>query len=180
VHIIPTFLGKGTSQGLCPWYPQDSLHCAHGTHTHAAIYAPARQGEARWLESGTDRTLDEAVFRWSAAQERPRRPQGPGQGFAGDVQRTLDDLNVSGAARDKADRAVRDHQDMTRRFDELLRAGAGHAVEDALSEEDFRVLRPHWIALARAASRGRAPPDLNVRIEQLQKELDDLRKKLPK
>jgi hypothetical protein len=56
-------------------------------------------------------------------------PKGPAKGFAGDVQRTLDDLNVSGAARDKADRAVRDHQDMTRCFDDLLRAGAGHAVE---------------------------------------------------
>src|SRR5262249_35501749 len=51
-------------------------------------------------------------------------PKGKGaaKGFAGDVQRVLDDLNVTGSSRDKADRVLRAHQDKTRRFEELTRA----------------------------------------------------------
>ena len=107
-------------------------------------------------------------------------PKGPAKGFANDVQRTLDDLNVTGAARDKADRAVRAHQDKTRRFDELLRAELMLQMKDALNEEDFRVLKTALDRPGPGGFKGPRPPDLNVRIEQLQKELDELRKKLPK
>src|SRR5262249_5544150 len=44
-------------------------------------------------------------------------PKGAPKGAAGEVQRTLDELNVTGPARDKADRALRAHQDKMRRFE---------------------------------------------------------------
>jgi Ca2+-binding EF-hand superfamily protein len=69
---------------------------------------------------------------------------GKGKGAAAEVQRTLDELNVSGSARDKADRAIRAHQDKVRRFEELARA------------------------------------ELLMQIDQLQKELEELRRKVQK
>ncbi len=103
------------------------------------------------------------------------------KGAAGEVQRTLDELNVSGAARDKADRALRAHQDKVRRFEELVRAELIMQMKDALNEEDYRVLKS---ALDRPAGppNGKGPRqvDLGVRIDQLQKDLDELRRKVQK
>jgi hypothetical protein len=106
---------------------------------------------------------------------------GPFRGAANDVQRTLDDLNVSGPVRDKADRALRAHQDKIRRFEELARAELIMQMKDVLNEEDYRVFKS---ALDRPAGppggRGPRPLDLNTRIEQVQKDLEDMRRKVQK
>jgi hypothetical protein len=121
-------------------------------------------------------------------------PKGPGpkgfgpkggafKGAAGEVQRTLDDLNVTGTTRDKADRALRAHQDKMRRLEELARSELILQMKEVLNEEDYRVLKS---ALDRAPGpppfKGPPPPtpDLNARIDRLQKELEELRGKLPK
>jgi hypothetical protein len=93
-----------------------------------------------------------------------------------EVQRTLDDMDINAKARDKADRLVRAHQDKVRRFEELTRAELVLQMKEVLSEEDYRVFKS---ALDRAPPfGGPKTPDWNRRIEQLQKELDELRGKL--
>jgi hypothetical protein len=109
--------------------------------------------------------------------------KGPFKGPVGEVQRTLDDLNVTGPARDKADRVLRAQQEKLRRFEELIRAELLVQMKELLSDEDYRLLttavdRPN----GPPGFKGPRPSDLNVnaRVEQLQKELDELRRKLAK
>jgi hypothetical protein len=102
------------------------------------------------------------------------------KGAVGEAQRTLDDLNITGSTRDKADRALRLQQDKLRRFEELTRAELMLQMKDVLNEEDYRLFKT---ALDRPGGppgfKGpRTPPDLRGRIDQLQKELDELRGKL--
>jgi hypothetical protein len=112
-------------------------------------------------------------------------PKGPGPKGGprggGEVQRTLDELNLSGGARDKAQAVARSHQDKLRRFEDLARAEVILLMKDALNEEDYRIFKS---ALERRpAPKGFGGPkqaDLHRRIEQLQQELDELRRKLPK
>jgi hypothetical protein len=103
------------------------------------------------------------------------------KGAAAEVQRTLDDLKVNESTRDKANRALRAHQDKVRRFEELSRAELMLQMKDILTEEDYRTLKS---ALDRPAGppafKGPRPTDLKGRIDQLQKELEELRSKLPK
>jgi hypothetical protein len=103
------------------------------------------------------------------------------KGPAGEVQRTLDELNVNGPTREKADRVLRAHQDKIRRFDEVARAELIVQMKDVLNEEDYRVFKS---ALDRPfgppGGKGPRPVDLNTRIDQLQKELDELRRKVQK
>lgn len=103
-------------------------------------------------------------------------PKGALKGPAAEVQRTLDDLNVTGPARDKADRALRAHQDKMRQFEELWLSELFSQMKDTLNEEDYRSLKS---ALDRPPFKG-PRPDVSSRIDQIQKELDDLRRKLPK
>jgi hypothetical protein len=119
----------------------------------------------------------------------PKGPPGKGpgpkggafKGPVGEVQRTLDEMNVTGATREKADRLLRTQQDKLRRFEELQRAEIVMQMKDVLEDEDYRVLKA---ALDRPpgppAFKGPRSPDLNARIDQLQKELETLRGKLPK
>jgi EF hand len=130
----------------------------------------------------------------------PKGPPGKGglKGIAADAQRTLDDLNVTGDARDKADRVLKTHQDKVRRFEDVARAELILEMKDVLSEDDYRAFKT---ALNLPPGKGppggkgfdgkgfgkgpfgKGPPppeDINSRIDQLQKDLDDLRKKLPK
>ena len=110
-------------------------------------------------------------------------PKGAFKGPVGEVQRTLDDLNVTGSARDKADRVLRAQQEKLRRFEELMRADLLAQMKELLSDEDYRLLTT---AVDRPAGppgfKGPRPSDLNMnaRIDQLQKELDELRRKLVK
>jgi hypothetical protein len=114
-------------------------------------------------------------------------PKGGPKGPAGEAQRTLDELNITGETRDKADRVLRATQDKIRRFDELSRAELILQMKDILNEEDYRIFK---LAMdnppgpkGKGKGKGPRPPgpqDLNGRIDQLQKELDELRRKLPK
>jgi hypothetical protein len=117
-----------------------------------------------------------------APPKGPKGPKGgPFKGPAGEAQRTLDDLNVTGATREKVDRALRAQQDKMRRFEELTRAELMLTMKDVLNEEDYRVFKS---ALDRPpgpfGGRGAPPRDVRAGIDRLQKELDELRAKLPK
>jgi hypothetical protein len=106
-------------------------------------------------------------------------PKGPLKGAAAEAQRTLDDLNVTGSARDKAERALRAQQDKMRRYEELTRAELIVQMKEALNEEDFKAFKT-------ALERPPGPPgfkgprllDVNTRIEQVQKDVEDMRRKL--
>jgi hypothetical protein len=107
-------------------------------------------------------------------------PKGGPRG-GGDVQRTLDELNLSGSTRDRAQALARAHQDKLRRLEELARAEVIMRMQNVLNEEDYRIFKS---ALQRQpGGKGFGGPkqvDLNRRIDQLQKELEELRGKLPK
>jgi hypothetical protein len=107
---------------------------------------------------------------------------GPGKGPGAEIQRTLDELSINGPARDSANRLLRAHQDKVRRFEELSRSELILQLKDVLNEEDYRVLKSALDRPIGPASGFKGPRQENVngRIEQLQRELDDLRKKLAK
>jgi EF hand len=107
-------------------------------------------------------------------------------GFKGaEVRKALDELDLRGATRDKADGFVRAYQDKLKKFEEVSRAELAMQMKEILSEADYRSFK---------ASLDRPPPpkgfkgpngppppppgDLTSRIDQLQKELDDLRRKV--
>src|SRR6516162_601026 len=108
-------------------------------------------------------------------------PKGGGFKGGGEIQRALDDLAISGKTRDNADRLLRAHLDKLRRLEEASRAELVLQMKDVLNEEDYRAFKA-------ALDRAPGPPrfgdpktqDLNRRVDQLQKELDDLRRKLAK
>jgi hypothetical protein len=108
-------------------------------------------------------------------------PKGGGFKGGGEIQRTLDDLPITGKTRDNADRLLRAHQGKLRRLEELSRAELAMQMRDVLNEEDYRTFKA---ALDRAPGGqrfgGPKTPDLNRRIDELQKELEDLRGKLAK
>jgi hypothetical protein len=109
-------------------------------------------------------------------------PKGPAfRAPALEIQRTLDDLEVSGMARAKADRALRLHQEKIRRFQELSRAELILQMKDILNEEDYKAFKTALDRpLGPPRAKGPLTANLNARIKQLQKELDELRHKLPK
>jgi len=110
-------------------------------------------------------------------------PGGPGapKGPAGDARRTLDDLDLAGATREKVDRVLRAAQEKQRRFDEVTRAAILLEMKDILKADDYRVLQD---AISRPPG---APPfeqgpslaGIGIRVDRLQKDLDDFRRKLP-
>jgi hypothetical protein len=116
---------------------------------------------------------------------RPKKGFAKGAPFrnaAGEVQRTLDDLDVSGPTRKKAGQALRAYQDKLRRFEVLARAELILQMKDLLTKEDYSTLKS---ALDRPPGgppgfQDAQPTDNHSRIDQLQKELDELRRKLPK
>jgi hypothetical protein len=106
------------------------------------------------------------------------------KGAGGEALRALDDLNITGKTRDRADRVVKGYQDKLKKFDELSRAELVLQMKDVLSPEDHRAFKD---AVDRPppgppgfGGPKKGPPDLERRIDQLQQELDDLRKKLSK
>lgn len=102
------------------------------------------------------------------------------------VKSALDDLELRGQTRDKADTLVRAYQDKLKKYDELSRAELVIQMKDVLNEADYRsfkttVERPPGGG-PKGFKGGKGPPqdDLNARIDQIQKELEDLRKKVQK
>jgi hypothetical protein len=112
----------------------------------------------------------------------PKGFKGGGPKGGNEALRALDDLNITGKTRDKADRLVRTYQDKLKKFDELSRAELVLQMKDVLSPEDHRAFKDAVDRPPGPPFGGpkKGPPDLERRIDQLQKELDDLRRKLEK
>jgi hypothetical protein len=121
-------------------------------------------------------------------------PKGGGpKGPAGEVQRAIDDLDLRGKNRDKAQAVASAHQEKLRRFEELTRAEVIMQMKDVLNEDDYRAFKstldrgPFQKGGPKGFDKGGPKgfggpkePDLNRRIDQLQKELDELRAKVSK
>ncbi len=111
-----------------------------------------------------------------------------------EVQRALDDLDLRGKTRDKAQEVATAHQEKLRRFDELARAEVVMKMKDVLNEDDFRTFKsavergPEQKGFGGPKGFGKGGPkgggpkelDVNRRIDQLQKELEELRAKVAK
>ena len=112
-------------------------------------------------------------------------PKGAPKGPAGDARKALDDMDLPAATRDKADRVLRASQEMHKRFDEVARAEIMLEMKNILKEEDYRMLKE---TLDRPPGppgffkKGPPPPlsAISSRIDQLQKDLEEVRRKLPK
>jgi hypothetical protein len=121
---------------------------------------------------------------------------GPGGGFGpGDgIQAALDDLKLSDQKKETAEAAVRAHQENVRRLLDLARADLLLKMTEVLSEEEFKTFKeavdrqPGFTD--RPGGRGGRPPspappagafrpgDLEKRLDQLQKDLDSLRREI--
>jgi hypothetical protein len=108
-------------------------------------------------------------------------PKGLAKGPAARAQRAIDDMDLPRATRDKVDRALRASQEKQRRFDEVARAEIMLEMKSILKEKEYREFEA---ALDRPPG---APPfadgpslaGIGIRIDRLQKDLDDFRRKLP-
>lgn len=111
-------------------------------------------------------------------------PKGILKGPAADARRVLDEMDLTAATRIKADRAIRASQEKLRRFDEVARAELALELKGILKEEDYRVVkdaldRPPGPPGPPGFEKGPSLTGISIRIEQLQKDLDELRRKLP-
>jgi hypothetical protein len=109
----------------------------------------------------------------------------PGPGLAG-IEGVVDDLKLSGKKKDQAMAAVKAHQENVRKLMDQARADLLQKMKQILSEEEFG---DFTAALDRPRAGGRLflnvappgalrPPNVERRLDQLQKELDDLRRQL--
>src|SRR5207245_6673123 len=121
------------------------------------------------------------------------RRGGPAGGFGGNVvQRALDDLNLADAKKSTAETAVKAYQDSTRKLMELARADLLLKMTDVLNEEEFKSFkvafnrRPGFgagfdrrggpLGGPAVPSRASGSGDLEKKLDELQKDLDNLRR----
>jgi hypothetical protein len=116
----------------------------------------------------------------------PPGPAGPGANF----KRAVDDLKLTGAKKDKADAAVKAHEDNVKTVTELARADLLLKMKDILSEQELNKFKDGLDRLLAPGRRGgpggRNSPaadgartqELEKKIDQLQKELDELKRQL--
>jgi hypothetical protein len=110
---------------------------------------------------------------------------GPGPGF-GDIQGVVEDLKLSGKKKDHATAAVKAHQENVRRLQEQARGDLLRKMKEILSEEEFKDFqaaldRPRGGATfinVNPAPRETPKAATERKIEELQKELDELRRQL--
>jgi EF hand len=115
----------------------------------------------------------------AALGDRPPRPAGGPRGR--EIQRTLDELELKGKTRDRAELLLRAHEDKLRTFEQANRAELVSQMKDVLNEKDYQAFKSALERLpAPPPFAGPRPPDLERRIDQLQKEVDDLRRKQQK
>ena len=109
-------------------------------------------------------------------------PKGPGALKGGpELRLTLDQLNLASPAKEKANRLLQAHLEKIRKLDELARTELTLQMMDVLDQEDYRIFKS---ALNRprpgAPLASSTTTDLNRNIDQIQKEFEELRGKLPK
>ncbi len=144
-------------------------------------------------------------FRGLDGRGRPGDGFGPGPGGRGrpglaggpppgaGIERALDELKLPGPQKDKADAAVRAHQENVRRLMDVARADLLLKLKEVLGGEEFKTSKA---ALDRGPGFGfgfpggdgrpprGGPPagarsgDLEKKLDQLQKELEDLRREI--
>jgi EF hand len=112
---------------------------------------------------------------------------GPGPGVLGaaGIEGVVDDLKLSGKNKDQAMAAVRAHEENVRKLMDQSRAELLQKMKEILSEEEFEDFKA---ALDRPFGRtifidvgppeAPRPGDVERKIDQLQKELDELRRQL--
>jgi hypothetical protein len=109
-------------------------------------------------------------------------PRGPG---SADIEGVVDDLKLSGKKKDRALAAVKAHQENVRKLMDQSRAELLQKMKEILSEEewkDFKAAldRPRGgtIVIDVGPPDAPRPGDVERKIDQLQKELDELRRQL--
>jgi hypothetical protein len=111
-----------------------------------------------------------------------------GAGFAAKgafLQQAVDDLNLTGTAKEKATALVKAHQEKVRKFQDQAHADLLRQMKEVLSEEDYKAFKA---ATDRPPGALFGPPpfappnlqNLEKSLEQIQKDLDDLRRKIQK
>jgi hypothetical protein len=118
------------------------------------------------------------------------RIEGPGPGVPGPgpgvIEGVVDDLKLSGKNKDQAKAAVKAYQENVRKLMDQARAELLQKMKEVLSEEELKDFKA---ALERPRGGGGvffnvAPPDaprpgdVERKLDQLQKELDDLRRQI--
>jgi hypothetical protein len=99
----------------------------------------------------------------------PKGAKGP------DLLRVLDDLDLTGATKEKATALVKEHQDKVRK----LQADLLVQMKDVLPDEDYKSFK---VALDKKGPPpfGGPQADLQRKLDQLQQDLDELRRDLKK
>jgi hypothetical protein len=147
-------------------------------------------------DSNKDGALDSAEIK-SLATDLARdgafgpgpRGRGPGRGFppGSAIDRAVDDLNLSGKKNETAEAAVKAHQDNVRKLTDLARADLLLKMTEVLNEEELKTFkvaldRPAGFAAGPNGRGGRGPgpgsPDLERRLDQLQRDLENLRREI--
>lgn len=105
---------------------------------------------------------------------------GPPGGFppgGGLQQRALDELKLSDSKRDRAEAAVRADRENVRKLTDLARSDLLLKMKEVLNAEEFKRIKA---ATDRPSGPGGTPrtADLERKLDQLQKDLEDLRREL--
>jgi len=116
----------------------------------------------------------------------PGRPAGFGGGFGapggfrpGGAERVLDDLRLTAQTREKAEAAVKTHQEEVRKLMDLPRADLLLKMKEVLSGDDYKKFQEAVDRQPGLVPPGaRRPADLDRRLEQLQRDLDSLRREI--
>lgn len=106
-------------------------------------------------------------------------PPGGGFGPGGGAERALDELKLADQTREKAEALVKAYRDDVRKLMDLPRAGLLLKMRDALSEDEFKKFKKAVDRPPGPPPAGdRGAPDLDRKLQEIQKQLDDLRREI--
>jgi hypothetical protein len=110
----------------------------------------------------------------------PFAGKGPKGGPGGAARAALDELNLSGTTKEKAEAVVKAHQADVRKLLDLARSDLLVKMKDVLTEQEFKTFkqgldrRPPPGLVGTSAPR----PELERKLDRILKEVDDLRREL--